>query len=325
MSISVSIVIPAFNAEKTVYRTVEACLAQSYAAENIEIIVVDDGSTDRTKAVLAKYPVKYLYQPNGGPAKARNLGWRAASGGIVFFTDADCVPEQDWIAKLLPLFDSDKVGAAGGTYDICNPENITALSIHYEIQYRHSRLPEYVRYLGSFNLAVRKSALETVGGFDESFRVACGEDADLSYRLTDQGYLLRFCRKCGVGHYFPGSFVKFLIQQFWRGFWIMKLFFRHRGKVGKDDYGTVKDAIQPALFLFILLSMPLCFVRSEYVIVWLTLNVFGIFMHTPVVLFAVKRAASLKLLFLYALLYARGFFWATGSLAGLVRFVASKT
>jgi len=318
----ISIVIPAYNAEKTVSGAIEACLAQSYPSQDREIIVVDDGSSDATAEIIKRYPVRYLYQPNGGPAKARNLGWRSGDGEIIFFTDSDCAPEKDWVVKLLRSFDSGKIAAAGGSYDIRNPGDIVALAIHDEIQYRHASLPEFVKYLGSFNLAVRRSALEEAGGFDESFRIACGEDADLSYRLVDKGYLLRFCAGCNVGHYFPKSAAGFLRQQFWRGFWVMKLFFKHRGKVGRDDYGSVKDAIQPPLFLLIVLLAPLCRARIIFEI-WLLLNIIAVLIHTPVVRFAVKKSGS-GMLLLYPLLYLRGFFWAAGSSAGLIRFYREK-
>ncbi|HHT9153402.1 MAG TPA: glycosyltransferase family A protein, partial [Candidatus Hypogeohydataceae bacterium YC40] len=79
MHTQISVVIPAYNAEKTIGKTLEACLNQDYAGK-IEIIVVDDGSTDGTAKEVKRYPVKYIYQENAGPASARNRGWREAKG-----------------------------------------------------------------------------------------------------------------------------------------------------------------------------------------------------------------------------------------------------
>jgi glycosyltransferase involved in cell wall biosynthesis len=312
-----SIVIPAYNASKTIAKTLEACLAQSVPSE---VIVVDDGSADRTKELVSSYPVKYIYQPNAGPAAARNKGWAAAEGDIIIFTDSDCVPEKEWVKKLLMKFDSGDVGAAGGTYGIMNPENITALSIHNEIQYRHSMLPEYVRYIGSFSLAIRKSVLVEVGGFDESFKIACGEDADLTYRINDKGYDLRFSRDISVGHFFPDNPFKFLRQQFWRGFWIMKLYAKHKRKLGNDDYSKLRDTIQPMLYALIAM-LATCVFEPFILTVFIFLNIFAVLIHTPVVLFAIKREKSPKMLFLYPLLYFRGFFWAAGCAAGAFKFL----
>ncbi|MFH0948013.1 MAG: glycosyltransferase [Elusimicrobiota bacterium] len=317
---NISIVIPVFNSEKTIGKTIEACLAQSYPSDKIEIILVDDNSTDRTSEIAKKYPVKYLHQTHGGPAKARNTGWRAAKGEIIFFTDSDCVPEKDWVKKMTAFFDAYDIAAIGGSYDIMNPESIVALCIHYEIQYRHSMIPEFVKYLGSFNIAVKKSVLQEVGGFDESFKIACGEDADLAYRISDKSYRLRFCPENRVGHFFPTHLIGFLKQQFMRGFWIMKLLQKHSGKLGKDDYSRTRDVIQPPLYFLIMLLIPFCFISSMLSKIWLVLNLAGILIHYPVVKFSLEKSRKLKLLFIFILLYLRGFYWAAGCFVGFFKF-----
>ena len=91
----VSIIIPAYNSEKTLAICLAACLNQS--GPDTEVIVVDDGSTDGTARIAQTFPVHYIHQENCGPAAARNRGAQAASGGVIAFTDADCVPERVWI------------------------------------------------------------------------------------------------------------------------------------------------------------------------------------------------------------------------------------
>jgi glycosyltransferase involved in cell wall biosynthesis len=94
-----TIVVPAYNAARTIKACVEACLNQDYAA--VEVVVADDGSTDDTARIVRSYPVHYLWQENAGPASARNRGWRAATGEIVCFADSDCVPASDWVSRLV--------------------------------------------------------------------------------------------------------------------------------------------------------------------------------------------------------------------------------
>ncbi len=318
----VSIVIPAYNSEKTIEKTIKACLAQTYTGGRIEIIIVDDGSIDNTKDIVAKYPVKLLMNEHGGAAKSRNTGWRAASGEFIFFTDSDCVPCEKWIEELIELFDSNEVGAVGGTYGIMNPESLTALCIHNEIQFRHSRLPEYVRYLGTFNLVLKKTVLEEVGGFDESFLIACSEDADLTYRISDRGYKLKFTGSVKVGHFFPENSLNFLIQQFKRGYWMTKLMLKNPGKLGKDDYSVLKDAVQPPLFFLIIITSPLIFL-GRFLPGWLFMNVLAFFINYEVVIYALKKEKKIKVIYLFILLYLRGFFWAMGFTAGS-RFLIDK-
>src|SRR5712691_12899952 len=96
----VSVIIPAFNAERFIRQTLDSVLAQTY--QNLEVIVVDDGSTDRTRECVLSYRdrVKYLYEENsGGCSKPRNEGIRAASGALLAFLDADDVMAPHRIAR----------------------------------------------------------------------------------------------------------------------------------------------------------------------------------------------------------------------------------
>ncbi|MFP6582216.1 MAG: glycosyltransferase family A protein, partial [Candidatus Hydrogenedentota bacterium] len=105
--VTVSIIIPAYNAEATLAECLEACLAQTYSVE--EVIVIDDGSTDNTATIAREYDVTYVPQDNAGPAVARNHGARVASGDVIALTDSDCIPEPNWIEQLMSGFDEENV------------------------------------------------------------------------------------------------------------------------------------------------------------------------------------------------------------------------
>ena len=119
-----SIIIPTYNSASFIGQTIEACLVQDYPKDKIEIIVVDDASTDGTKAVVTRYPVKYIYQKRGGPAAARNRGYRSAKGEVIFFTDADCVPEKDRLKVMIENLCKKDIVAVTGTYGIKNEKGI---------------------------------------------------------------------------------------------------------------------------------------------------------------------------------------------------------
>lgn len=253
-NVLVSIVIPAYNAESTLAQCLQACARQTHP--DTEVIVVDDGSTDGTPRIAQSFSVDYIRQENLGPGAARNRGAEAAKGEIVACTDADCVPEPEWIASLLQGFLSEDTVAVGGTYAIANASSALARMIHEEIAIRHEGFGRDVDFLGSFNVAFRREAFDAAGGFDPSFTYASAEDNDLSYRLADQGGGLRFTPEARVAHYHPERLWPYLRTQARHGFWRMKLYAKHpnRAKSG-DQYAGLLDLSAPPLSLAALAAL----------------------------------------------------------------------
>lgn len=207
-----SVVIPTHNRRDLLRRCLGAVLNQDYP--DYEVIVVDDGSTDGTgEMVQREFPqVRYIRQEsNRGPAAARNRGIEAARGEIVAFTDDDCVVPRDWLARLADGFRRyPDVAGVGGFQD--PPEmlirrNLIARSEHARRLRRWGgRSAQEVMGgaeipgLGTNNVAYRRDVLLQVGGFDEHFPVAAGEDADLKLRIAQAGYRLLYI-PFGVEHY----------------------------------------------------------------------------------------------------------------------------
>ena len=258
----VSIIVPAYNAAATLAECLHACLSQTH--ESMEVIVVDDGSTDDTQAIIKTFPVRYVRQENRGPAAARNRGVGIARGDVIAFTDADCVPDADWIEGLLRGFDERTV-AVGGTYGIRNESSLLARLIHEEIVLRHKNFRDTVDFLGSFNVAYDKSAFENAGGFDESFPVASAEDNDLAYRLQDAGGLLRFAPDARVAHYHPTKLWPYLKTQACHGYWRMKLYAKHPRRGTGDQYAGLSALLGPPLSLILVAGvLALPFINQVY-------------------------------------------------------------
>lgn len=248
----VSIVIPAYNAQQTIAHTIQALLSQTYS-DSIEIIVVDDGSTDRTSQIVQSFAeIKYIRQDNAGPAAARNKGASASKGVFILFTDSDCIPHKNWIEKMIGSFLEEKIGVVSGSYGIANPKNLLARCIHQEILFRHQTLmPRYPRVFGSYNFAVRRHVFFEAGGFDESYRRASGEDNDLSYKIPKKGYRIYFARDALVDHYHPTRIKKYIEEQFRHGFWRAKMYWDHPQMARGDDYTFWKDMAEvPLVLLF---------------------------------------------------------------------------
>ena len=116
-AVKYSVIVPAYNAGKTISDCLGALTRQSVDEAEYEIIVVDDGSRDNTAKIVQTLPVRYLHQPNKGPAAARNHGSREARGTIILFTDSDCVPAPDWLEKMTGSFTDPEVVAVKGRTD----------------------------------------------------------------------------------------------------------------------------------------------------------------------------------------------------------------
>jgi glycosyltransferase involved in cell wall biosynthesis len=301
----VSVVVPTYNSASTIAETIEACLAQD--CPGVEVVVVDDGSTDDTAALAQRYPVRYLRQDNAGPASARNRGWRAVAGEIVCFTDSDCIPARDWVSRLMAGYTADEVAGVGGTYTIANSNSLLATCVHEEIIQRHLAMAEYVNYLGSFNVSYRRAVLEKVGGFDESYRIASGEDNDLSYRVTKQGYKLVFAGEAKVAHYHPSNLWRYLRQQFWHGYWRMKLYRQHPDMSGGDVYSGLLDYVQPPLCVGTLALMSVTLI---WPVLWTlvgSLVLLDLCLQIPSALCVVKRTGRAKLWALAPITWLRGY------------------
>ena len=324
-----SVIIPAYNAEATLGQCLEACLAQTYP--DVEVIVVDDGSSDATPRIAKGFPVHYVRQENRGPAAARNQGAAAAQGEILVYTDADCVPGPDWVARLVTGF-SEGVGAVGGAYGIANPERLLARMVHEEIAARHARFTEEVDFLGSFNVAYLREAFEAAGGFDETFTHASAEDNDLAYRLADQGYSLRFVPEARVAHFHPTRLWPYLRTQMGHGFWRVRLYQKHPGRARQGDrYAGVTDLVAPPLALLVLAAVPVvlvsAFVPSAFGIAAIVaMALFGAYLilHLPLPLRMVKRTGDPRMALFLVVAALRDLARAVGMVHGFGHFALRR-
>ena len=235
-NIKYSAVIPSYNAAGTIGETIEALLAQE-GAEGLEIIVVDDGSTDDTSKVVRRYPVQYIHKTNGGPASARNLGAQAAKGEIILFLDSDCIPQAGWLKAMTEPFNDGEVSGVKGIY-ITRQKSMLARFVQLEFEERYANLynQKYIDFVDSYSAAFRKKALIAVGGFDESFPKADNEDVDLSYKLAKAGYKMVYQPKAIVEHTHPSTLWKYIKVKSNRGYWRMAVYKMHPEKAVKDSY-----------------------------------------------------------------------------------------
>lgn len=210
MPVSVSVVIPTYNRRDCLVRCV------SSLPYDVQVVVVDDGSTDGTEQARGQldHPnLLYVRQTNKGPASARNLGIKEASGGYIAFTDDDCVPAAGWPWPLVEAISDggEEVAGVGGRVLPLR----RGLFADYYTFHRILEPPRSCSYLVTANCLYSRKVLEEVGGFDERIRAAGGEDPTLSAKVRDRGYRLVYEPTAVVRHDYREGLIDF-VRTFYR-------------------------------------------------------------------------------------------------------------
>ncbi|MBN1356365.1 exopolysaccharide biosynthesis polyprenyl glycosylphosphotransferase [bacterium] len=254
---AVSIVIPAFNAGKTLPDCLDALTHQSLDASVYEIIIVDDESTDGTPGIAETLSgVMLLEQKHAGPAIARNLGVRHARGDIILFTDADCMASIDFVEEMIkPFADPHVVGVKGAYRTRQNRLWARFAQVEFEERYAKLTRAQSIDFVDSHAAAFRKSIFEEVGGFDPHFPVANNEDVELSYKIARLGYRMVFNSDAIVYHLHPDCMTRYLRTKFLRAYWRMLVYRRFPEKVLSDTYTPQTMKLQILLIVLILAAL----------------------------------------------------------------------
>ena len=247
---SVSIIIPTFDGASRIGDCLDALVKQT-AGRDVEILVVNDGSTDNTVDVVTLYSgIRLISQANAGPAAARNRGASEARGSIILFTDDDCVPMPDWLDAMIEPFEDPEVVGAKGVYRTYQKRLIARfVQIEYEDRYRLMAGLDYIDFIDTYSAAFRRDRFLEMTGYDTSFPVACAEDAELSYRMSARGWKMKFAPAAIVYHTHPETLSRYLKRKYKFTFWRMLA-------VRKNPSKAVKDSHTPQLMKFQLLFAP---------------------------------------------------------------------
>ncbi len=158
--VKASVVIAAMNAEKSIGKCLDSLEGQSF--RGFEVIVVDDGSSDRTAEIAEGFPnARVLRQKHAGPAVGRNRGAAEAKGSIVVFTDSDCVLDRRWLEEMIRPFDDRSLAGVQGRYK-SRQKSIIARLIQLEIERSYEKMAkrEFIDFMGTYSAAYRKSMFE---------------------------------------------------------------------------------------------------------------------------------------------------------------------
>ena len=208
----VSVIVCTFNGGRTLEQCLGSLLALDYP--NYEVIVVDDGSTDETPAILGRFPqVHCIRQENQGLSVARNVGLQASTGTIIAYTDSDCYADPAWLTHLVyQLQRSDAAGVGGPNLTPADGRLAACVAAAPGQPMQVLESEQVAEHIPGCNMAFRRTALEAINGFDPQFRKA-GDDVDLCWRLQQAGLWITFAPGAMVWHHRRATPRAYLRQQ----------------------------------------------------------------------------------------------------------------
>ncbi len=207
---SVSIIIPCYNEEQNLPKLLESIEIQKYDQVSVEVIVVDNGSTDRSVAIAKEYKAEVLVYPKVNISSLRNLGSKRATGEFYVFIDADCIPVDNWLREIVKYIEKKDIGIVGSIP--LYPDNGTWVEkAWFGIS---TKGVKDVHFICSGNMVIRKEVFDLIGGFDDN--LTTGEDYDICQRVLETGFRIVNDEKISIVHF---GYTKTLFERFKKEIW----------------------------------------------------------------------------------------------------------
>ncbi|HEY2069726.1 MAG TPA: polysaccharide deacetylase family protein [Rhizomicrobium sp.] len=269
----VTVIIPAYNEEQVIATTVRGIMASTY--KNLEILVIDDGSKDKTLDVLhenfdGESSVTIVGIPNGGKANALNYGLTLAQGSVIVALDADTQFERDTIARLVRWFTEEDIGAVAGNAKVGNRINMITRwqALEYIVAQNLER--RALAALGTLTVvpgavgAWRKSVLVELGGFPPD---TMAEDQDLTIAIQREGYGVGFDSSAIAWTEAPQKVRGLAKQRFRWAYGTLQCLWKYRGMMFRPRYGALGLIALPQVWVFQILLTALAPV-ADLLLIW---------------------------------------------------------
>ena len=309
---SITFLIPTYNEEKNIGKTINSILNLNYKGKK-KIIVVDDMSTDKTKEVVKKFKnVKFIEKGyHSGKVSSINMGLKYVNTDLFCVLDADTYFEKDAIDKLVGYFDNEKVGAVLAALKVENKRGIIPRLqvIEYFFSVFLRKIQSYYQGLMTTHGATlfRTSAIKEVGEFDENNPT---EDMDIALRLIKKGYRIESDLSASAYTIVPNTFFKLLKQRIrWYGGFIYNSIIKHRDMLLKRKYFGLNYISYPLSYFYIVIAFLLVYGITKSIIsktifytkLFFNANILGYFLNSNP--FFVNTLTMLSLLSLSVFLF----------------------
>jgi len=302
----VSVVIPDYNASKTIDLCLKSILNQDFS--DYEVIVVDDGSTDDTREKVKKYPVRLISIPYEGTSVARNTGFRASKGDILIFVDSDCVAKKNLIVKLIEPLKNPKIGVVQAWWEVANQGRLVPALTYKTYEY-FTRNLEYPDFLWSYCFAIRRELVQKVGMFDVGWTRM--EDVAFAQKVIKEGYQIYLMKEVRIGHFFRETLLAH-VQVHVRNA-KEKFLWVNKTKKFTDQRANIAEYIKlgvHAIMLLTIFFIPWTFTP------FLVLLLLSLASHLPMAFWAMKD--SWKYILIIPFEFITKLSWVVGAAVGLV-------
>lgn len=281
-NIYISVIIPSKNEENRIQICLSCIFSMNFDSDRLEVIVVDNGSTDSTVNIAKEFGCTVYVMPELTIAGLRNFGAKKATANIIGFVDADIEVHDNWAKNGVALFNL-KSDVACVTGKIKISSNPTWVEKTWGLNRDIKRGQFKVNWISSMNMIIRKDSFLEVGGFNENL-ITC-EDVDLSYRLKEKGFSLLYDDSIEVTHHGEAKSIKELFKkEKWRGTSMIDVILSH---------GLTKSELPSLLQLFfflICLSVPLYFAaKNNFVLFFFSIPLILILLSLELLLYFIKK------------------------------------
>ncbi|MCK5059822.1 MAG: glycosyltransferase family 2 protein [Candidatus Pacebacteria bacterium] len=258
---SVSIIVPCYNEEKTIGKTLLSLLNLNYPKDKLQIIVINDGSTDSTAKVLKRFGrhrnVDIFHKENGGKYTALNFGLTQARGKLVGCLDADSFVEKDSLKKIAVYFEDKSVMSVVPSIIVHSPSNIIQFVQHAEYQWGIF-LRKVLSYVGSLYVApgpfsiFRRSVFEKIGNYTDGH---CTEDLEIALRMQKHHYRILNAHNAFVHTVAPPTLKKLYRQRLRWTYGFLKNALDYRELFFKKEYGHLGSIVLPMAVITIFITL----------------------------------------------------------------------
>ena len=317
----VSVVVPVYNGESTIRECLDSIMGLDYPPEKLEVIAVDDGSTDKTMSILRNYGLKLIQKQHGGYPSSMNAGIKEARGDAILIVDSDTYVEQDYLAKILREFDDRKVGIVSGYVATKPNAKFWARITGFESEDRYDQMKsKYVDFITSTCTAYRREVLSQVGLFNEELKR--GSDEDLAQRASKVGWKILLRKDAVCYHDWTSSVKRYFKKQMANGIYQIKNFLRHPELLrGREQHPP--SLYVPMFLTGLVLLAPLWFLLN-FVLVSLFAFIGLILYHMPQTVRIIRKQRDGTMLLFPIVFNVRYVAWLIGLAVGALKILIGK-